>query len=224
MKKRIGLLGGTFDPVHFGHLRVGEEAREALTLDRIELLPAKIPPHKTGQRLTPLHHRLAMLRLAIEGNALFHISEAEACREGVSYLVDTLEAYRTHLLPDASLYFIMGMDSFREIATWHRYGELFSLSDFVVATRPGYPFPRLEDVVSRDVAESLRPDPAGAPCLVHRSGHRVHFLETTLLDISARKLRRGVRRDASVRYLLPEKVRAYILREGLYVNDGEEER
>lgn len=214
--KGIGLFGGTFDPVHNGHLRAGEEIRQAFSLSWVEFLPARIPPHKTGQPLTHVSHRVAMLRLAVEQNPYFRVSEVEANRKGVSYLVDTLEAYREHYPPDVELYFIMGMDSFQEIATWHRYPALFSLSHFVVITRPGYNRPGLSEVVSEDVACSFVPSQGVTDCLEHASGHRIYFQETTLLDISGSRVRAWIREERSVRYLIPERVWEYVQENGLY--------
>jgi nicotinate-nucleotide adenylyltransferase len=214
--KRIGLFGGTFDPVHHGHLRAGEEIRQAFSLAWVEFLPARIPPHKTDQPITDISHRVAMLRLAVAGNPYFRVSEVEASREGVSYLVDTLEAYRQHYPSEVALYFIMGMDSFREIATWHRYPALFSLSHFVVITRPGYKRPGLSEVVSPDVADSFGPCEGEPDAMEHPSGHRIHFQETTLLDISASRLRRWMLEERSVRYLIPEPVWEYVREYGLY--------
>ena len=216
--KRIGLFGGTFDPVHHGHLRAGEEIRQALALSWVEFLPAGIPPHKTEQPFTDVSHRIAMLRRAVEGNPYFRVSEVEASREGVSYLVETLQTYRDHYPADVSLYFIMGMDSFQEIATWHRYADLFSLSHFVIITRPGYERPSLSAVVSEDVAASFVPCQRETECLQHESGHRIHFQETSRLDISASKLRAWIREDQSVRYLIPERVWDYIREHGLYAS------
>jgi nicotinate-nucleotide adenylyltransferase len=216
--KKIGLFGGTFDPIHRGHLRAGEEIREAFSLSWVEFLPARIPPHKTDQPPTEVAHRVAMLRLAVEGNPYFRVSEVEASREGVSYLVDTLEAYREHYPPDVALYFIMGMDSFQEIATWHRYPALFTLSHFIVITRPGYERPALSEVVSEDVAASFVPCQEDPDSMEHVSGHRIHFQETTLLDISASKVRRWILEDRSVRYLIPKRVWAYVQENGLYAS------
>jgi nicotinate-nucleotide adenylyltransferase len=212
------LFGGTFDPVHNGHLRAGEEIRQGFSLAWVEFLPARIPPHKTDHPITDVSHRLAMLRLAVEGNPYFRVSEVEATREGVSYLVDTLKAYREHYPPEVSLYFIMGMDSFQEIATWHRYAELFALSHFVVITRPGYQRPELSTVVSKDVASSFVSSQGDKDCLEHADGHRIHFRETTLLDIAASRLRACIGEEKSVRYLLPEAVRDYVQEHGLYAH------
>jgi nicotinate-nucleotide adenylyltransferase len=216
--KGIGLFGGTFDPVHHGHLRAGEEIRQAFSLSWVEFLPARIPPHKTDQPLTDIGHRVAMLRLAVEGNPYFRVSEVEATREGVSYLVDTLKAYRENYPSDVSLYFIMGMDSFQEIATWNRYSELFALSHFVVIARPGYPRPELSEVVSQDVASQFAPREAESDCVEHKGGCRIYFRETTLLDVAASRLRAWIREERSVRYLIPERVRDYVQENGLYAN------
>jgi len=216
--KGIGLFGGTFDPVHHGHLRAGEEIRQAFSLSWVEFMPAGIPPHKTDQPLTDIRHRVAMLRLAVEGNPYFRVSEVEATREGVSFLVDTLKAYREHYPSDVSLYFIMGMDSFQEIAIWHRYPELFSLSHFVVITRPGYERPELSEVVSQDVASQFAPHGGERDCLEHTGGRRIYFRETTLLDVAASRLRAWIRDEKSVRYLIPERVWDYVQENGLYAN------
>jgi len=216
--KKIGLFGGTFDPIHCGHLRAGEEIRQAFSLSWVEFLPARIPPHKTDHPPSEVAHRVAMLRLAVEGNPYFRVSEVEASREGISYLVDTLEAYREHYPSDVALYFIMGMDSFQEIATWHRYPALFTLSHFIVITRPGYERPALSEVVSEDVAASFVPCQEEPDCLKHVSGHRIHFQETTLLDISASRVRRWIREDRSVRYLIPKRVWEYVQENGLYAS------
>ncbi len=216
--KKIGLLGGTFDPVHFGHLRIGEEILKQYALCRVEFMPARIPPHKVNQPLSPISLRLEMLRLATEGNPLFRVSEAEACREELSFLVDTLQEYRDRYPSEVSLYFIMGMDSYLEISTWHRYYELFSLSHFIITSRPGYKRPHLDDVVSPEVAASFTESKKNNGCLTHESGHKIYFQETTLLDISARMLRKKIRQGETVRYLLPEKVLDYINQNGLYLN------
>jgi nicotinate-nucleotide adenylyltransferase len=220
----IGLLGGTFDPVHFGHLRIAEEVREHLSLSRIEFIPANIPPHKTSRPFTKVSQRLAMLRLALQGNPAFHLSEREACRTGVSYLVDTLAAIRTELPRTVSLFFLMGMDNFLEISTWHRYPELFSLSHFVVLSRPGYPRPDWREVVSPEVADSFKKTSTEPSTVEHTSGHKIFFHETTPLDISASDIRRRIGLRKSARYLLPEPVRNYILQNGLYLDKGEDQR
>jgi len=216
--ERIGLLGGTFDPIHYGHLRAAEEIRQIHSLSWVEFLPDRIPPHKTDRPTTDIAHRLAMIQLALAGNPAFRVSEVEAFREGKSYLVDTLEGYKKQYPEQTSLFFIMGMDSFREIATWHRYSELFSLAHFFVISRPGYPRPLLGEVVSHEVATSFLSPSEDASILEHKSGHSVYFHETTLLGISASGIRECIRKGKDPRYLLPEDVRKYILQHRLYDN------
>ena len=213
---RIGLMGGTFDPVHLGHLRAAEEIREAFHLSRLEFIPARIPPHKTGRPFTSISHRIEMLRDAIRGVPGFSVSEAEAGRQGISYLVDTLRMYRSEQGPQASLFFIMGMDSFREIGTWHRYPEILSLSDFIVIARPGYERPSLADVIPEEVARTFREAQPDRSVLEHESGRKIYFQEITLLDISATRIREWARQGRSVRYLVPEGVLAYMRKHGLY--------
>ena len=215
--KKLGLLGGTFDPVHYGHLRIGEEIFNRFSLDRVEFLPAANPPHKIDRTFTCISHRLAMLRLAIAGNPSFSVSEVEAHRENLSYLVDTLEEYRDHYSPEVSIFFIIGMDSYQEISTWHRYPELFSLSHFIVTTRPGYKRPSLKTILSSEVARTFKSSENDQDAIEHVSGHKIYFQETTLLDISASMIRQKIRRSESVRYLLPDNVLDYINKHALYV-------
>jgi nicotinate-nucleotide adenylyltransferase len=222
--ERIGLLGGTFDPVHFGHLRIAQEALERFDLERVEFIPSNIPPHKPSRATTGTAHRLAMLRLALQGNPRFILSQAETHREGVSYLVDTLSTMRGNRPGNTALYFLMGMDSFLEISTWHRYPELFSFSNFVVLSRPGYPRPNLREVVSGEVADRFVESAGEPPALEHDSGNRILFQETTALAISASDIRRGIRAGRSIRYLLPDPVREYILQNRLYFETGDTQK
>lgn len=213
---RLGVMGGTFDPVHLGHLRAAEEIRDVFRLDRIEFLPARIPPHKTDRVVTPISYRLDMLEQAVSSAPGFAVSRIEAEREGLSYLVDTLEQYRATHGQGAAIFFILGMDSFREIGTWHRYPQLFALADFIVTTRPGYGRPRLADALPADVARAFRPAHPGATVFEHESGRNLYVQDITLLDISATKIREWLRQGRSVRYLVPDPVLAYIVKHGLY--------
>lgn len=213
---RLGVMGGTFDPVHLGHLRAAEEVRELFRLDRIEFLPARVPPHKTDRPVTPISYRLAMLEEAVGSAPGFAVSRIEADREGLSYLVDTLEQYRRTHGFDAAVHFVLGMDSFREIRTWHRYPELFALADFIVTTRPGYARPGLAEALPADVARAFRPVRSDGTLFEHESGKKIYFQEITLLDISATRIRQWLRQGRSVRYLVPDPVLAYIEKHRLY--------
>ncbi len=211
---RIGILGGTFDPIHTAHLRCAEEIREAYSLDRILFIPSAVPPHKHSSRVTPAAHRLAMVKLAIRGARHFEASAIEINRRGRSYSVDTLRALQTRYR-GAALTFLIGIDAFREIATWKEVRSLFHLCDIVVMSRPPEPVPRL----SRLVPVVAREDfcyRAKTNVLEHVSGHRIWFHRLRDLDISASDIRQRVADGLSIRYLVPAAVQAYIERHDLY--------
>jgi len=212
---KIGIFGGTFDPIHWGHLRSAEEVSETFGLDRVYFVPASIPPHKRAQTHTPARDRLQMVRLAVAGNPRFRVSTVEIERPGVSYSVDTVREFKRRSQQGDSLYFIIGLDAFREISTWKDYEEILALCHFIVTSRPG----------------SIASDPLkGAGIAVkklfcydsreknyrHRSGTRVHFVELTDIAISASEIRALVRQGKSIRYLGPPSVERYIKRRGLY--------
>lgn len=211
---RIGILGGTFNPIHLAHLRIAEEVREACSLDRVLFIPAADPPHKAVADEIPFVHRLAMVKAAIAGNPAFSASDLESHRTGKSYSVHTLEILRKEEL-DRELFFIIGMDSFRDIGSWWEYRRLFHLAHIVVASRPG--------VASDDPLTLLPVAIRGEFCydiasktLLHASGNRVIFLEDTLLDISSTRIRRLAAAGRSIRYLVTPAVEDYISSHGLY--------
>ncbi len=189
----IGILGGTFDPIHLAHLRSAEEAREALALERVLFVPAAEPPWKRG-RAAPFADRLEMVRLALAPNPAFEACEIEGERPGPSYTVDTLRELARRL-PGRRLWFILGADAFAEIGSWHRASELYGLAGFCVVARPGF-----------EVA-------APAP------GCEVRVLRGTLLEISASDVRARAARRASLRYLVPDAVIDYIDKHHLYRED-----
>ena len=213
--RRIGVFGGTFDPIHIAHLRCAEEARETLDLDRILFVPAADPPHKTRQAVTPAHHRLAMVRLATAGNKRFRVSNIEIERNGPSYTVDTLRSLRLRLGPAAHLTLLVGLDAFRDLGTWKEYRTLFTLADLAVWSRPpgarGRSRALLPVAARRDFCYA-----EDQTTLIHNTGTRIHFLTVTALDISASDIRQRLRRGHSVRYLLSSAVERYVTREGLY--------
>jgi nicotinate-nucleotide adenylyltransferase len=209
---RIGVFGGTFNPIHLAHLRSAEEVREAHGLDRILFIPSATPPHKRQDGLAPAAHRLAMARLAIAGNRRFRVSTIETDRRGRSYSVDTLRLLRTRM-PAATFFFIMGLDAFREIATWKDYRSLFTLCDIIVTSRPPYEAPLgLAGLPVAVRAEFCY----RAGILEHRTGNHVIFQRISDLDISASTIRRLLGRRLSVRYLVPASVERYIARHHLY--------
>jgi len=214
---KIGILGGTFNPVHIAHLRIAEEVRERLGLDRIIFIPAATPPHKQLDGEISFADRKAMVELAIADNDSFTVSDIEEQRGGRSYSVDTLRELR-RLYPDDDLYFIIGSDSFLEISSWYSSAELFNLANIVVVERP--------EAVVRDLTAPLplaiRDEfcyGSDKMCLTHRSGFSVFYLPGTPLPISSSEVRRAVREGRSIRYLVPEKVAGYISDKRIYLND-----
>jgi nicotinate-nucleotide adenylyltransferase len=218
MKKkppRLGLFGGTFNPIHYGHLRSAEEVAEALDLGRMWFIPAAQPPHKASPEVTPFEVRLAMTRLAVGRHPRLGVSDIEGRRPGKSYSIETLRHFREEVGPRGELFFILGMDSMLEIATWKDYRELFTLSHFVVLDRPGYDPGQLGEILKQQVHPDFKPLPDGG--FEHPSGYRVLFLATTLMDIAATRIRSLARQGKSMRYLLPEAVRRFILKNKLYI-------
>ncbi len=211
----IGILGGTFNPIHYAHLHSAEEVCETQALDRVLFIPSASPPHKEGTHLASAEHRLAMVRLAVAGNRRFRASAIELERSGRSYSVDTLRSLKESR-PRAHFTFIIGLDAFSEIGTWKEYQTLFGLCDIVVTSRPKYEVRHLRSLLPvaarRDFCYS--PD---TTTLVHRSGHRVRFQRIRDLDISATDLRERIQAGLSIRYLVPEAVVRYIARHQLYL-------
>lgn len=212
---KLGILGGTFNPIHLAHLRIAEEVREECGLDRVLFIPAAVPPHKDVAEDIPFRHRLAMVEVAIADNPHFTVSDIENRRSGKSYSVHTLEALRRER-PTDEFYFIIGMDSFRDIASWKEYGRLFELAHVVVATRPGCetadPKALLPVAIMKDFCYNC-----ASKSLKNRiSGTSVRFCKELFLDISSTRIRRLVRDGRSVRYLVPPEVADYIDRHNLY--------
>ncbi len=206
----LGVLGGTFDPVHHGHLRLALEALHQLELRRVLLVPANVPPHRGAPRASG-EERLAMLNRAVAGVPRIAVDERELLRPGPSWTCDTLEALRTEA-PTRPLVLLIGADQFAELDTWHRWEELTTLAHIAVARRPGCPIPE-----SGPVAEHYRAHAADNPLAVHNvpCGHIV-LLDVPQLDIRGTRIRAEHARGHSVRYLVPERVLEYIEEEGLY--------
>ncbi|OOG25885.1 nicotinic acid mononucleotide adenylyltransferase [Thioalkalivibrio denitrificans] len=206
----ILILGGTFDPVHFGHLRPALEIMECLGADEVRFMPCRIPPHR-GAPAVSAAHRLAMVERAVQGQPGFMVDRRELEREGPSYSVDTLESLRAEVGDQRPLCLMMGMDAFGGFRSWHRWQDILGLAHVVVAHRPGSPLRDPEDWISEAATEDpaiLRDTPAGA----------VFFRSVTQLDISATAIRAMLRRGESPRYLLPDSVLEYIRLQGLYAD------
>jgi nicotinate-nucleotide adenylyltransferase len=198
--KRIGILGGTFDPPHIGHLWLATLAADALGLGRVLLMPAARPPHKGGKAVSNAADRVTMTRLLIAGDPLLDLSLIEVERPGPSYTVDSLVALRASLDADAGLVLIMAADSFAEIDTWREPDRLLELAEWAVGPRPGSELPDREALRERfGAAES-----------------RIHVLDGPSLDVSSSEIRRRVAAGRSIRYLVPRAVEELIADRGLY--------
>jgi len=191
---KLGIFGGTFDPPHIGHLIVARDVLDALGLDRLLFMPARVPPHKRDRTITSADLRLAMLRVAVEGDPALEVSDLELAREGASYSVETLRRLREER-PDDELFFIIGADQYAELHTWREPEEIARLARLVVIPRG--------DVEPGDVAPELEPE------------HDV--VEVTRIALSSTEVRERVRQGRSIRYIVPDGVRAVVEAQALYL-------
>ena len=191
--ERIGIFGGTFDPPHVAHQIAGELAVENFALDRLLFVPANVPPHKAHHTMASPHDRFAMTELAIQGNPHFAASDIEIVRQGTSYTIDTLHALK-ETFQSAKLYLFIGMDNLAIFDAWHRWQEIFGQCQVVVMARPSH---QLEQI-----------DP--------KLRDQVKFMPIPLLEISSTGIRDRLRAGKSIRYMVPESVRSYIVEHGLY--------
>ena len=197
--KGIGILGGTFDPVHIGHLRMADAVYKCMDLEQVMFIPAYVAPHKVGMDIAPADDRYAMTKLAIEPYSYFTVSDLELRRSGVSYTVDTLrELHRQY--PEKQLYFIIGADSVEQLHTWNNIEEMLQLATFVGAGRPGYE--GIMDNVVKNLGEEAR--------------QHIMLLNTPEYDVSSTDIRERIREGASLMNLVPKVVEDYIYAHGLY--------
>jgi len=215
---RLGILGGTFDPIHYGHLRLAEEVGESLNIEHIYLIPAALPPHKGQKHVTPFPHRLEMTRMASAESPLLKVLDLEARREGFSYSIETLKMFHSMNPPDLDLHFVLGMDAFLEIETWKDFRDLFNYAHFVVIQRPGFPSEVLESFLPTLGVNFEKRGQENR--FLSPSGYEVISMEATLMDISSTKIREKVAEGKSIRFLVPEAVRSYIEMNGLYRSHG----
>lgn len=211
---KIGILGGTFNPIHHAHLRIAEAVRENLGLDQVLFIPAASPPHKLMRGELPFEVRCELVRLAIADNPAFRLSTIEGEREGKSYSIDTLRLLREQR-PDDEFHFIIGSDSFLDLGSWHQYDAIFGYSAIVVVGRPDAEVADLAAALPETVRGDFIPDISGNR-LMHRSGNPVYYMGDCLLDISSTRIRELVRQGRSIRYLVPPSVERYIKEQGLY--------
>jgi len=192
---RIGILGGTFNPIHIGHLILAEEAHFKLKLDKLVFVPAFVPPHKSSSEVISAKDRLEMVKLAIEDNPAFEISTFEIDSKKKSYSIDTLKEFRNIYGEDAQLCFITGSDSLKDLFSWKNINDIFKISKFIVANRPGYPIKEVPKEVDTVVI--------------------------TPIEISSEDIRKRLAEGRSIRYLVPEKVRKYISERKLYLTKSD---
>ena len=215
---KIGILGGTFDPIHLGHLRTAEEVGEGLDLEKVYLIPSASPPHKTDEPVTPFHHRLAMAGMAANQSPMLEALDLEGKRPGLSYSIETLRELRNMLGPESDLYFIIGTDAFIEIDTWMEYQRLFDYANFAVIRRAGYDVKSFESFLT--TLHSDIKSTSVADVYVISSGKKILVITSTLMEISSTRIRQLAAQGRSVRFLVPEAVGEYIRQQGLYINNG----
>ena len=192
---RIGIMGGTFNPIHYGHLVSASEVCNKFKLDKAIFIPSALNPLKTSSNLADARHRLKMIKLAIAGNPLFEVSDIEIKRGGASYTIDTIKAFAKKYGKDVNLYFIIGADAFLEINSWASPDALLKMCKFIVMTRPGYDAKKAKQVFSK----------------------HTEIMEITHLEISSSAIRKRIKSSSPIKYLLPEKVENYIHKHRLYI-------
>ena len=195
---RIGVFGGTFDPIHMGHLIVAEDARAALELDKVLFIPAGQPWFKSYRQITEARHRLAMVQLAVKDNPHFDVTDIEVRRSGPSYTVDTLQELH-ELYSDAELIVILGLDALREIDRWHQPSRVFQMASVAGMARPGATL-----------------DPSVLHAAIPGASSRMRLLDSALIDISGTDIRRRASAGQSIRYRVPVAVERYIYDNVLY--------
>lgn len=212
--KKIGVIGGTFNPIHMGHLRSAEEVREAFGLKMVIFIPSASPPHKEKGTIICARHRYNMVRRAVAKNPHFSVSDIEIKRKGTSYTVDTLRYMRKKGGNGIKIYFILGIDAFLEIETWKESKELFRFADFVVTNRPNPESLNQKLKIPGGLKDAF--DKTDEDIFIHTSGHRLYYQDISALDISSSNIRKMIRSGKSIRYLVTDPVKKYIEKRGLY--------
>jgi len=200
-QSRIGIMGGTFDPIHYGHLAAAEAARIEFGLCKVIFMPVGNPPHKQSQAISDAEHRYRMTALATSSNSGFEVSRLEVDKAGITYTFDTMKELRNIYGEAPAIYFITGADAVLELLTWYKLGELLTLCKFIAVTRPGFDICKLEQKIAE---------------ITSKYDGEIICLEVPLLEISSTDIRERIRSGKPVKYLLPEEVEAYIHRNGLY--------
>lgn len=215
-QRRLGILGGTFDPIHYGHLRAAEEAQSALNLDEIRIIPAHDPPHRSLDPRASAFHRFALVALAIDGRAHWHVSDSELRRTGPSYTALTLRELHAEGWQPSQIFFVLGTDAFAEIATWYEFPSVLDAANFVVITRPGT---TLDQAVARTEAirERVRAVAHGGDRASFEAATTgIYLVESRLPDISSTGIRQRLAAGRSIDDLVPAAVARYIQAQHLY--------
>ena len=213
---RIGILGGTLDPIHFGHLDTALAAREALALDRVVIIPSRIPPHRATQPLASAYHRFAMAALAVNGVGGLSVSDVELLAPGPSYTADTLLHYRQGLGLDASqIFFITGADAFADIETWSRYPEVLDLAHFVAVSRPGAPVASLRHQLPA-LKDRMRLPRRRSDLDARTQTTSIYLVDAPTSDVSSTEIRRRLRAAEPLAGLVPDAIERHIQQHGLY--------
>ncbi|MBI5888989.1 MAG: nicotinate-nucleotide adenylyltransferase [Deltaproteobacteria bacterium] len=210
----IAVFGGSFNPIHFGHLRIAEEVREGFGPDKVIFMPAATPPHKPDEKQALAKDRLAMIKLAIADNPGFEASDMEMMRGGLSFTIDTVRELKKDDR-DVKVSLILGDDSFNGISTWCEYETLLEMAHFIVVPRPGYGAKKIGEALPVELARKFWYDGA-AGSYRNSFGTSVTYFDTTLMAVSSSGIREKIKQGGSARYLLPEKVIRYIVENGLY--------
>lgn len=198
---RIGIMGGTFNPIHYGHLVTAQEALKQFNLNKVIFIPTGEPPHKTLAKIASAEDRYLMTVIATASNSNFIVSRIEIDKKGKSYTIDTVRGLRKKYGKGLSLYFITGADAILEILAWKSTEEIITLCNFIAATRPGYNLSRIEDLTKK---------------LFNKNEGKISIMEVPALAISSTDIRYRIKSDRPISYLLPEGVCNYILKHGLY--------
>ena len=213
--RRVAIFGGTFNPVHVGHLMVAEDVRGLFCLDRVIFVSSSYPPHKVDGGIVSSGHRHRMVSLAVEGNPHFGVSPVELDRGGKSYSVDTVAHFRGIYGLESSIYFIVGIDAFVELPSWHDVPKLFSLCKFIVVTRPGTNMRESALSFLNDFGR-IRVERVNETLDLTEEDIGVYLVESIRVDVSSSDIRASVKAERSIRYLVPEKVEEYINRNNLF--------
>jgi len=200
-KTKIGIMGGTFNPIHNGHLIIAEDVREKCGLDKVLFIPSGQPPHKPDTEVIDARQRYEMVRMAVENNPFFEASRIEVDRNGLTYTINTLQELKKIYGEGADLYFIIGADVVEELTTWREFRQVFQMCEFIAVLRPGYNDSDFENAIEKNRKDF---------------GAKIRQVRSRLIDISSSEIRKRCERHESIKYLVPDSVEEYIGRCGLY--------